>query len=116
MLDIVTVDLVLAQVLWIGEPFSGFFQPFFEPFQAAVLNACRRVKHGKTITYGQLAKEIGKSNAARAVGNALARNPLPLIIPCHRVLAANNKLGGFSAPGGKNLKARLLKHEQHAAE
>jgi len=86
------------------------------PFQAAVLNACRRVGLGKTITYGQLAKKIGKSNAARAVGNALAKNPLPLIIPCHRVLAANNKLGGFSAPGGKNLKARLLKHEQHAAE
>jgi len=86
------------------------------PFQAAVLRACRQVRLGRTITYGQLAKKLGKPNAARAVGNALAKNPLPLIIPCHRVLAANNKLGGFSAPGGKNLKARLLKHEQRAGE
>jgi len=86
------------------------------PFQTAVLRACRQVRLGRTITYGQLAEKIGKPKAARAVGNALAKNPLPLIIPCHRVLAANNKLGGFSAPGGKNLKVRLLKHEQRAGE
>ncbi|MBL7154012.1 MAG: methylated-DNA--[protein]-cysteine S-methyltransferase [Phycisphaerae bacterium] len=81
------------------------------PFQAAVLTACRRVKLGRTITYGQLAEELGKPNAARAVGNALAKNPLPLIIPCHRIVRSNNELGGFSAPGGTTLKARLLSHE-----
>lgn len=86
------------------------------PFQTAVLRACRQVRLGRTITYGQLAERIGNSNAARAVGNALAKNPLPLIIPCHRVLAADNRLGGFSAPGGKKLKARLLEHEQSAGE
>jgi len=86
------------------------------PFQTAVLTACCRIGLARTLTYGQLAEKIGRPNAARAVGNALAKNPLPLIIPCHRVLAANNKLGGFSAPGGKNLKARLLKHEQRAGE
>ena len=82
------------------------------PFQIAVLTACRRVKRGQTITYGQLAEKIGKLNAARAVGSALAKNPIPLLIPCHRILAANNKLGGFSAPGGTSLKRRMLRLEQ----
>jgi methylated-DNA-[protein]-cysteine S-methyltransferase len=82
------------------------------PFQATVLTACRRVGPGRTITYGQLAKRIGKPKAARVVGNALAKNPLPLIIPCHRILPASNRLGGFSAPGGIELKARMLRHEQ----
>jgi methylated-DNA-[protein]-cysteine S-methyltransferase len=53
----------------------------------------------------------GKPGAARAVGGALARNPLPLIIPCHRVVCANGKIGGFSAPGGVNLKKKMLKLE-----
>jgi methylated-DNA-[protein]-cysteine S-methyltransferase len=83
------------------------------PFQAAVLTACRQLQFGRTTTYGQLAKKLGRPAAARAVANALARNPLPLIIPCHRVLCANGNLGGFSAPGGTELKARLLRHEQH---
>jgi methylated-DNA-[protein]-cysteine S-methyltransferase len=80
-------------------------------FQAAVLTACRQIKFGQTITYAQLAEKIGKPNAARAVGNALAKNPLPLIIPCHRILRSDNGLGGFSAPGSTKLKARLLSHE-----
>ena len=82
------------------------------PFQRKVLTACRRVGLAKTTTYGRLAAKIGNPQAARAVGNALANNPLPLIIPCHRILAANNSLGGFSAPGGTQLKARMLRHEQ----
>ena len=86
------------------------------PFQAAVLTACRRVGLGRTITYGQLAEKIGKPNAARAVGSALAKNPIPLIIPCHRILAANNRLGGFSAPGGTALKERMLRLEQASAK
>jgi len=53
----------------------------------------------------------GNSAAARAVGRVLAKNPLPLIIPCHRVICANGKIGGFSAAGGINLKEKLLKHE-----
>ncbi len=86
------------------------------PFQTAVLTACRQVQFGQTITYGGLAKKLGQPAAARAVGSALAKNPLPLIIPCHRVIRANNKLGGFSAPGGKNLKSKLLKHEKRCAK
>jgi len=82
------------------------------PFQREVLTACRRVAPGTTTTYGRLAEKIGKPKAARAVGNALAKNPLPLIIPCHRILPANNSLGGFSSPGGLMLKEKLLMHEE----
>lgn len=80
-------------------------------FSTSVLSACRKIKFGQTISYGRLAEKSGRPAAARAVGGAMAKNPLPLIIPCHRVLRSDGKLGGFSAPGGKALKARLLKHE-----
>ena len=83
-------------------------------FDRAVLSACRQIGPGRQVTYGELAVKIGKSGAARAVGNALARNPVPLIIPCHRVLCANGALGGFSAPGGTATKERMLLHEQAA--
>ncbi|MBN2138304.1 MAG: methylated-DNA--[protein]-cysteine S-methyltransferase [Sedimentisphaerales bacterium] len=88
----------------------------FTPFQRQVLNACRKVRLGKIASYGQLAGKLGRPAAARAVGNALATNPLPLIIPCHRILRSDKNLGGFSAPGGKTLKARLLKHENEMAK
>jgi methylated-DNA-[protein]-cysteine S-methyltransferase len=80
-------------------------------FTRRVLTACRDIEFGQTISYSRLAKLAGRPDAARAVGNALAKNPLPLIIPCHRVLCANGSLGGFSAPGGINLKKKLLKLE-----
>ena len=80
-------------------------------FYSSVLGGCRQVQFGRTITYGKLAGLLGRPAAARAVANALARNPLPLIIPCHRVVRSDGGLGGFSAPGGKALKARLLRHE-----
>ncbi len=78
------------------------------PFARKVLTALARLPYGQTITYGQLARRIGAPNAARAVGSCLARNPLPLIIPCHRVLPRSGGLGGFSAPAGPALKRRLL--------
>jgi len=81
-------------------------------FARRVLTACRDIKFGQTISYAGLAKKIGWPSAYRAVGGALAQNPLPLIIPCHRVICANGKIGGFSAPSGRNLKEKLLKHEQ----
>jgi methylated-DNA-[protein]-cysteine S-methyltransferase len=69
----------------------------------------RRIKWGQTTTYGTLAKELGGGpETARDVGQAMARNPIPLIIPCHRVLAAGGKIGGFSAPGGAAAKLRML--------
>jgi methylated-DNA-[protein]-cysteine S-methyltransferase len=69
----------------------------------------RRVGWGHTTTYGTLAKELGAGpEAARDVGQAMAKNPVALLIPCHRVLAAGGKIGGFSAPGGSAAKIRML--------
>jgi methylated-DNA-[protein]-cysteine S-methyltransferase len=80
-----------------------------EPFFARVYSAVRRLGWGETTTYGSLARELGAGpEAARDVGQAMATNPVPLIIPCHRVLAAGGKVGGFSAPGGAAAKRRML--------
>jgi len=67
---------------------------------------------GGTRTYGEIAAELGDPTAARAVGRALGQNPYPLIVPCHRVLAANSRVGGFSAYGGITTKLRLLEIER----
>ena len=80
-------------------------------FAGQVLEACRKVGFGCTVTYGEMAIRIGRPNAARAVGSALGRNPIPLLIPCHRVIRSDGGLGGFSAPGGTAFKKRLLTHE-----
>ena len=85
-------------------------------FGREVLNACRNVEFGQTITYSQLATKSGRPAAGRAVGNTLAKNPLPLIIPCHRVVRTDGGIGGFTAPGGTDLKVRLLEHEQQVSE
>jgi O-6-methylguanine DNA methyltransferase len=77
-------------------------------FARKVYEAAREIPAGRTITYADLANNLGQPNAARAVGQALGRNPIPLIIPCHRILAAGGKPGGFSAHGGRATKAKLL--------
>ncbi len=77
-------------------------------FARQVFLAARELKRGQTTTYGELAQKIGIPGAARAVGGALGRNPVPLIVPCHRVLAAGGKVGGFSAGTGVSLKRRML--------
>jgi methylated-DNA-[protein]-cysteine S-methyltransferase len=82
-----------------------------KPFQRQVLDRCARIGYGRTKTYGELAREIGRPRAARAVGGALGRNPVPLVIPCHRVVAGDGSLGGFSAEQGVKLKRRLLELE-----
>ena len=74
----------------------------------------RQIGYGETTTYGALARDLGDLALSRAVGHAMGNNPMPLIIPCHRVLAANGRTGGFSAPGGVEAKMRLLALE-HAA-
>jgi len=83
----------------------------FSQFTKKVLNACRKVPFAETITYSQLAEKIHSPAAARAVGTALAKNPLPLLIPCHRIIRSDDNMGGFSAPGGTELKLKLIKHE-----
>ena len=94
--------------------FSGFTLDLGpqEPFFRRIYEAARQVGYGRTTTYGTLAKELGAGpEAARDVGQAMAKNPVPLIIPCHRVLAAGGKVGGFSAPGGADSKVRMLELE-----
>jgi O-6-methylguanine DNA methyltransferase len=81
------------------------------PFQRNVLQAARRIPPGTVRTYGQVAQAIGKPKASRAVGQALGRNPLPIVIPCHRVVAANGSLGGYSGGGGVRSKRLLLRLE-----
>jgi methylated-DNA-[protein]-cysteine S-methyltransferase len=78
-------------------------------FAVKVLNAVARIPFGKTTTYGEIARKVGAPKAARAVGGAVGANPVPIIIPCHRVVAANGKLGGFT--GGIDLKKKLLEIE-----
>jgi methylated-DNA-[protein]-cysteine S-methyltransferase len=78
------------------------------PFHRKIYAAARTLAWGKTATYGELAQQTGSWDAARAVGQAMGKNPVPIIIPCHRVLAAGRKIGGFSAHGGTSTKQRLL--------
>jgi methylated-DNA-[protein]-cysteine S-methyltransferase len=80
-------------------------------FQRLVLEAVQQVPKGSYVTYLELAKRIGRPKAARAVGQALGSNPIPILIPCHRVIATDGSLGGYSAPGGVETKSELLKME-----
>jgi methylated-DNA-[protein]-cysteine S-methyltransferase len=81
-----------------------------DPFRRKLYETMRTLGWGTTTTYGALARELGLMDweGARDVGEAMGRNPVPIVIPCHRVLAAGNKLGGFSARGGASTKAKLL--------
>jgi len=82
------------------------------PFQYAVLNETMKIPYGTVVTYGSLARKIGFPRGFRAVGNALSKNPFPLLVPCHRIVRGDGKIGGFSAGGGKKLKEKLLRMEQ----
>ncbi len=81
------------------------------PFQSSVLLACAKIPKGQTRTYSDIAKAIGRPKAARAVGSALAKNPLAPMIPCHRVVRSDGSLGGYSGKGGLKTKQLLLKKE-----
>jgi methylated-DNA-[protein]-cysteine S-methyltransferase len=81
------------------------------PFQTMALRAVCEIAYGRTRTYRDIAAQIGRPTAARAVGRANATNPMPLVIPCHRVLGADGKLHGYGAPGGLETKAWLLRLE-----
>ena len=81
------------------------------PYRRAVLEACRKVPFGKTASYTDLARATNNPGAARAVGSAMANNPLPLVVPCHRVLCSDGTLGGFSSPFGVKQKLQMLRLE-----
>ena len=102
----------------LGEYFSGTRVDFDVPldprgtaFQLAAWQALRTIPYGETVSYGEQAKRLGDAGKARAVGAANGRNPLPIIVPCHRVVGSNGHLTGFG--GGIETKAWLLDHEQN---
>jgi len=78
------------------------------PFHQRVYEVVRRIPRGATMTYGEVATLVGEPGAARAVGQAMGKNPCPIVVPCHRVLAASGRMGGFSAPGGASTKSKML--------
>lgn len=84
----------------------------WQGFTARVYVALRAVPYGETITYGELARRAGQPAAARAVGRLMAKNPLPIILPCHRVIAANGAMTGYSGGTGIATKIFLLNHEK----
>ena len=91
---------------WIALDMSGV-----PDFDRRVYTEARSIRRGETRTYGEIAARLGDSALARAVGQALGRNPFAIVVPCHRVLAAGGRSGGFSAPGGPATKQRLLEIE-----
>lgn len=86
----------------------------YPPFATKVYRECRKIRPGTTLSYGQLAAKAGSPGAARAVGSAMAKNRITLLIPCHRVVASGGKLGGYSGPQGLKLKEKLLQLEQRS--
>jgi methylated-DNA-[protein]-cysteine S-methyltransferase len=82
------------------------------PFHQRVYALARQIPPGETVTYGELARQLGEPGAARAVGQALGANPFAPVVPCHRILAARSGSGGFSAPGGVDTKLRMLLAER----
>ena len=81
------------------------------PFRRAIYAVLRGIPAGATLSYGEIAARLGDGSAARDVGEAMGKNPFPIIVPCHRVVAAGGRLGGFSAAGGVTTKLRLLNIE-----
>ena len=90
--------------------------PQVTDFQHRVIQALRDVGYGEQITYGELAAKAGAPRAARAVGTVMSSNRIPILIPCHRVIASGGKLGGFSAPRGTSLKQHLLSMESEVSQ
>lgn len=82
------------------------------PMHRAVYDIARAIPAGETLTYGDIARRLGDVALSREVGQALGKNPIPIIVPCHRILAANGGTGGFSAPGGVDTKLKLLTIER----
>jgi methylated-DNA-[protein]-cysteine S-methyltransferase len=110
------VGALRTAVAQLREYFAGRRRSFDLPldcrgtaFQCAVWRELRSIPFGEVISYRELARRVGRPQGSRAVGQANGRNPLPIVVPCHRVIAADGSLGGFS--GGLPVKAKLLAHE-----
>ena len=111
------IDRILA--LLSGEPVDLSDVPVdlgdAPEFHRKVYEVARTIPPGKTMTYGEIARRLGAPQESREVGQALGRNPIAIIVPCHRVLGADGKMGGFSATGGVATKRRILEIEGAAA-
>lgn len=113
---VVQLDELLQQY-FTGGP-SNFHQIEVDPvgwteFSRRVYDSCRQIQPGETLSYKELARLAGNEKASRAVGTAMAKNRVAIVIPCHRVLASGGKLGGYSAPGGLQTKQFLLEWERN---
>lgn len=115
--DAALLELATRQLAEYGEGRRASFDlplaPARTPFAAALRAALGEVGLGETVTYGALAAAVGRPRGARAVGAAMASNPLPILVPCHRVVASDGSLGGYA--GGAELKAAILDHEARVA-
>ncbi len=108
-----TISRILEMLTGSGDDLSDIGLDLREatPFAARVYAEARHIQPGTLATYGELARRVGSAGGARAVGGALGKNPIAIIVPCHRVISASGALGGFSAPGGLGTKTRLLELE-----
>ncbi|MEZ6055771.1 MAG: methylated-DNA--[protein]-cysteine S-methyltransferase [Planctomycetaceae bacterium] len=112
--------MTILERYFAGEPVDLGSVPLALPstteFRQRVRDELRAVPYGETLSYAALAERAGRPGAARAVGTVMSTNPVPLLIPCHRVLGAGNRLGGYSAPQGVEMKSRLLALEASASK
>ncbi|MBX3605608.1 MAG: methylated-DNA--[protein]-cysteine S-methyltransferase [Piscinibacter sp.] len=108
------IDAIVALLHWTPNDLSGIPLDMdgVPVFHRRVYDVARGIPPGQTLSYGEVARRLGEPEAARAVGQALGANRFAIIVPCHRVLAAGGRAGGFSAPGGVDTKRRLLEIEQ----
>jgi methylated-DNA-[protein]-cysteine S-methyltransferase len=115
---IVTAAAAGVSALARGEPVDLSSTPLDQDghpdFDRRVWDITREIPFGRTLTYGDIARRLGDVALSRAVGQALGANPIPILVPCHRVLASDGRTGGFSAPGGVSTKLRLLNIERAA--
>ena len=104
------IEAIKAYAAGATVDFSGFPVDLagVDEFRLAIYEAARKLAFGEVTTYGELARRAGHAGLARETGAALGANPVPLVIPCHRILAAGGRIGGFSAPGGSAAKERML--------
>lgn len=107
------IDRIAAHLAGARDDYAGVAIDFARvgEWEASVYRAALAIPSGETRTYGALAAVLGEPGAAQAVGQALGRNPWPIVVPCHRITAADGRTGGFSAPGGAVTKLRLLEIE-----
>ena len=113
--QVVRLDQLLQEYFETG--CANFHEVEIDPsgwteFSRRIYNACREIESGETLSYKELARRAGKERASRAVGTAMAKNRVTIVIPCHRVIASGGKLGGYGGPGGLELKKQLLDLEQ----